>query len=221
MGTCGEREINKEKKIKKIFKILTTDIKNNQISKSYNIVLSNEINESNNENNESNNNNKNIKSTKLLNNVNDSFQKEDKKIKEKKYNKKEKKQSKIETISEIKEMNNNYSNLNDNNIYYLVCPKCKNHTPIIEEIKYDNKKNDYMIKYKCQCKSNSDNTFLYNLLSIKKPFVFDVKLDNIKSKYFCKDCKKSFISMSKKEHNGHEINKKNNYGFDVNIKNNK
>ena len=217
MGTCGERERKEKKKFRNIFETLPSKINNNQISKSYNIVLINEINESNKKNNKSNNNNKNIKSTKLLNNVNDSFQKKDKKTKENKYNKKEKKPSKIETVSEIKEMNNNYSNLNDNNIYYLVCPKCKNHTPIIEEIKYDNKKNDYMIKYKCQCISNSDNTFLYNLLSIDKPFDFDVKLDNIKSKYFCKDCKKSFISMSKKEHNGHEINKKNNYGFDVNI----
>ena len=58
--------------------------------------------------------------------------------------------------------------------YYLICPDCRKCLPKIENIKYDPKKNDFIIEYNCQCNIRSSNN-LINFIDTKMPSNYDTK----------------------------------------------
>ena len=252
---CQEREKNTKSNIKNI-QIGSFKITKNYISKSYNQVYNNKIDEIYKENLENLGDDSKNK-TKKLNNE----QKSENKIKidniddrknncfnkssinsnnnnENNQNNKEKDDPNINTKSSVKQVIfpeireiNNYSNMNDKDTYYLLCPKCKSHTPFIKDIKYDNKNIYYMIKKKCHCNSQLDNDISLNILSKNEPSDIPVKQDNIKSRFNCngfKECfdgryeenRKNKIYKSNNEFEGgptdlHEIKKK---GNEINVK---
>ena len=75
---------------------------------------------------------------------------------------------KIQPQNEISD----YSKFDINKYYYIVCPDCKTHYPIIEDISYNENIKDLIIEYTCLCfneKNNAKNSPLINFINLKCP----------------------------------------------------
>ena len=74
----------------------------------------------------------------------------------------------------IKIPNKSYTKLSEQNNYYIVCPECNN-VPFIKDFKYEEKSNDFIVLYTCECKYEKEKekdlkkTYLINLISSDKP----------------------------------------------------
>ena len=109
----------------------------------------------NNDDNNSNNNNKDIK-------------------KENKDNKKIKKRKKIA------DPNIYISSVNNQNNFYIVCPKCKLLFPEINDFSYDNDKKDFNISYTCECSKELHKSYLVDFLNKNKPFELNERFNKFK-----------------------------------------
>lgn len=78
-------------------------------------------------------------------------------------------------INQKKENNKNgksYENLSKDNNYYLICPDCGLKTPSIQNIIYEDTKDDFIIKYNCECnnlQNNIKSAVLFNFISNVRP----------------------------------------------------
>ena len=82
--------------------------------------------------------------------------------------------SRDESESQYSENNSKlYSNLNKEKTYYLICPDCKDRYPFIGDIFYDEKQNDFIISYNCDCSNNKETkkSNMINFMNIKKPTI--------------------------------------------------
>ena len=119
-------------------------------------ILNNKKDENkNNDDNNSNNNNKDIK-------------------KENKDNKKIKKPKKIA------DPNIYISSVNNQNNFYIVCPKCKLLFPEINDFSYDNDKKDFNISYTCECSKELHKSYLVDFLNKNKPFELNERFNKFK-----------------------------------------
>ena len=109
--------------------------------------------------------------------------------------------------------NNNFNNENNNN-YYLVCPDCKERSPHIDKINYDNNKKDFVVRYSCVCNQSPHNptkiALLLELLSNKEPINLCLIHKDNKLIYYCKNCHKGICELCKiNEHQNHSIESNN------------
>ena len=121
-------------------------------------------------------------------------------------------------INESKNNNNNNELTNSNlkeiqsnpelNIY-LICPNCSQRSPHIEKIYYDDKSEDFLVKYTCICFDDPmapKKAKFMNILSNKEPLnTCNLHQDN-KLVSFCNDCHKAICNKCKEEnHNEHNL----------------
>ena len=123
-------------------------------------------------------------------------------------------QETLTKTNNLKEEKKNNNNLKKNEInIYLICPDCNTRSPHIEKLYYDEKNEDFCIKYTCICNEsqmNPKNVSLKNIISNKEP----VNTCNIHPNFeiinFCKDCHKSICKICKEKcHNDHKLENNN------------
>jgi WD40 repeat protein len=96
-----------------------------------------------------------------------------------------------------------YKDLKNEKDYYIVCPKCRNTFPNINEIDYNLKINDFIISYICDCSYKGKDCLLL-LINEKRP-------SNIDKKFIEKEHEEKIIKLAeekKGEFEGFEIIKK-------------
>ena len=131
-------------------------------------------------------------------------------------------------INEIKEQNQNENNdidinekkeenkkedkkeeYNKESNYYLICPICSERSPHIEELYYDDKSKDFIVKFTCICFENtnySKETKFLEILSNKEPLNICSIHPGNKLIIFCKDCHKAICNICQDEiHNNHNF----------------
>ena len=115
------------------------------------------------------------------------------------------------TDNRLQSQNTNQKELNGlySTNYYLVCPDCLERSPHIEKLYYDEKTNDFLVKYTCICNENtmhSKEILLMKILNSKEP----INKCNIHSEKklinYCKTCRRAICYICKEElHKGHNI----------------
>lgn len=115
---------------------------------------------------------------------------------------------------EEKENKNLKKNQNKNEMnIYLICPDCNTRSPHIEKLYYDEKNEDFCIKYTCICNKsqmNPKNVSLKTILSNKEPVNTCNIHPDIEIINFCKDCHKPICKICKDEyHNDHKLENNN------------
>ena len=119
--------------------------------------------------------------------------------------------------------------MNVKDTYYLLNPKCKSHTPFIEDIKYDKSNNYYMNKYKGHSNSQQDNSISLNALNKNEPSEIPAQQDNKNfncndfKEYYngrCEENRKNKIDMPNNEFEGGptDLNEKKKQGKEINTK---
>ena len=84
--------------------------------------------------------------------------------------------------------------------YFLICPQCKIQSPKIENIFYDDKSEDFLVKYSCKCNIDDSNLKivpLVNILSNNKPLNYCGIHKGNKLTNYCTICKKGVCGMIK------------------------
>ena len=115
-----------------------------------------------------------------------------------------KKRNSIKKNNEKSTIKKSYNNLDLKTDYYLLCPKCEQFSPIIQELDYNSEKNDFNITYICNCKhgnSKSQECNLIDLINTKKPENF--KTLNISNENM--DKLNNILKEKKKEFKGYNI----------------
>ena len=83
-------------------------------------------------------------------------------------NPKEENKDEIKNSKEEKK-EKSYLDFNINDIYYIVCPDCKNNSPNIEKINYDLNKKDFKIFYTCECQNIQKDSYLIDFINKEPP----------------------------------------------------
>ena len=119
------------------------------------------------------------------------------------------------TDNRLQSQNSNQKELNGlySTNYYLICPECLERSPHIEKLYYDEKSNDFLVKYTCICNENtmhSKEIPLMKILNNKEPInKCNIHLEN-KLINYCKTCRRAICNTCKEEiHKGHYIDEEN------------
>jgi len=115
----------------------------------------------------------------------------------------------LESIEENNDSINNdiINNCKEIKDFYFVCSRCKCRNPCIENVKFDDKKMDFIVSYYCACFYNSNKlqeVYLNSLIDSQKPSNYcPIHSYNI-LKFYCKECQNSFCELCDKDSEEHK-----------------